>query len=179
MQEFEKSDSIMRHCLKQTTRIAGLVASLLFAIAAISLNAQPLGSGSESRSESATSKIEPHPFYDITKEITLSGPATAVYERPVAGMVAGSHVVLLTGSGTVDASLGKWGLHGKGAPTIANGDQVTVRGVMKTLRNREVFIVRTMLVGGHIYSIRNQHGVPVSPQSHERSEKTAQKGISL
>jgi hypothetical protein len=87
--------------------------------------------------------------------------------------------VLLTGSGSVDASLGKWGLHGKTAPTIANGEQVTVRGVMKTIGSKEVFFVRTMVVGGHTYAIRNQHGVPVSPQSRERAEKTAQKGVSL
>jgi len=162
-----------RHCLKQTNRmIAGLVAGLLFAIAAISLNAQPMRSG-EKR------PAQPHPFYDIAKEVTLSGPVSAVYERPVAGLMAGSHVMLSTGSGKVDASLGKWGLRGKGAPAIANGEQVTVRGVMRTIRNKEVFLVRVMEVGGHTYNIRNEHGVPVSPQSRERAEKTVQKGVSL
>jgi hypothetical protein len=169
-----------RHRLKQTIRmIAGLITCLLFAITAISLNAQPVGSGAESPAVGATTKAEPHPFYDISKEVTLSGPVSAVYQRPVAGMAAGSHIVLLTGSGSVDASLGKWGLHGKTAPTIANGEQVTVRGVMKTIGSKEVFFVRTMVVGGHTYAIRNQHGVPVSPQSRERAEKTAQKGVSL
>ena len=170
----------MRRCFVETnTWIAGLMIGLLLAIATIPLNAQPVGSGPESPAVRATAKVEPHPFYDITKEVTLSGPVSAVYQRPVAGMIAGSHVVLLTGSGSVDASLGKWGMHGKGAPTISNGEQVTVRGVMKTIRNKEVFFVRTMLVGGHSYTIRNQHGVPVSPQSRECAEKTAQKGVSL
>jgi len=155
---------------KPTRLFAGLLSGLLFAITAIPMYAQPAHSG-----PSATTKAESHPFYDITQEVTLSGPVSAVYERAVAGMVPGSHVVLLTGSGRVDASLGKWGLHGKGAPTIMNGEQVTVRGVMKTIRNKEVFFVRTMEVGGHTYNIRNQHGVPVSPQSRER----AQKGVSL
>jgi hypothetical protein len=145
--------------------IAGLLTGLLFAILAVPL--------------SATTKAEIHPFYDISHEVTLSGPVSAVYERAVAGMIPGSHIVLLTGSGRVDASLGKWGLHGKGAPTIMNGEQVTVRGVMKTIRNKEVFLVRTMEVGGHTYNVRNQHGVPVSPQSRERAEKTAHKGVSL
>lgn len=158
--------------------IAGLIIGLL-AITAVSLNAQPPGKGAEYPAERATSKAEPHPFYDITKEVTLSGPVTGVVHGPTAGLIPGSHVLLLTGAGTVDASLGKWGLHGKTAPTIANGDQVTVRGVMKTIRNREVFFVRTMIVGGRTYAIRNQHGVPVSPQSRERSETTAQKGVSL
>jgi len=157
---------------KPNLRIAGLLSGLLFAILAVPLSAQPAHSG-------AQTKTEPHPFYNIAQEVTLSGPVSAVYQRPVVGMIAGSHVMLLTGSGRVDASLGKWGLHGKGAPTIANGEQVTVRGVMKTIRNKEVFFVRIMEVGGHTYNIRNQHGVPVSPQSRERAEKTAQKGVSL
>jgi hypothetical protein len=154
--------------------IAGLLTGLLLAIVAVPLNAQPAHSG-----PSATTKAEPHPFYDITREVTLSGPVSAVYQRPVVGMIAGSHVVLLTGSGSVVASLGKWGLGGKGAPAIANGEQVTVRGVMKTIRNKEVFFVRTMQVSGHTYTIRNQHGVPVSPQSRERALKTAPKGVTL
>jgi len=84
----------------------------------------------------------------------------------------------VTGSGTVDASLGKWGLQGKEA-YIHNGEQVTVRGVMKTLRNKQVFFVRTVELGGHTYVIRNEHGVPLTPKSHERVQKAAQKGVSL
>ena len=157
-----------RHDVKHTIRlIAGLVTGLLFAITAISLNAQPLGS---------STKAEPHPFYELNKEVVYSGPVSAVYEGPGAGLIPGSHVMLLTGSGIVDASLGKWALRGKGAPTIAKGEQVTVRGVMKTIRNKEVFVVRILEVGGHTYTIRNQHGAPASPQSRERA---AQKGVSL
>ena len=168
------------HCLKQTIRrIAGPVIGLLFAITAVSLNAQPLHSGAESPAERATTKAEPHPFYDITKEVTLSGPVAGVVHGPAAGLIPGSHILLVTGAGTVDASLGKWGLFGKSAPAIANGEQVTVRGVMKIVRNREVFFVRTMIVGGHTYAIRNQHGVPVSPQARERAESSPQKGESL
>jgi hypothetical protein len=148
--------------------IAGLVTGLLFAIAAISLNAQPVGSA----------KAEPHPFYDITQEVTLSGPVTGVVHGPSAGLIPGSHILLVTGSGTVDASLGKWGLQGKEA-SIHNGEQVTVKGVMKTLRNKQVFVVRTVELGGHTYVIRNEHGVALTPKSLERVQKTAEKGVSL
>lgn len=167
------------HRLKQTIlTITGLTMGLLV-ITALSLNAQPLGSGAESPAERATTKVEAFPFYDITREVTLSGPVTGIMQGPTAGLIPGAHLLLVTGAGTVDASLGKWGLYGKTAPTIANGEQVTVRGVMKTIRNREVFIVRTMMVGGHTYTIRNQHGVPVSPQARERAENSAEKGVSL
>ncbi len=47
---------------------------------------------------------------------------------------------------------------------------------MKTIRNKEVFFVRTMLVGGHTYNIRNEHGVPVSPQSRERPKRPPRRG---
>jgi hypothetical protein len=153
-----------RMCLiKPTPLIAGLLTGLLFAIVAIPLSA-------------ATVKAEPHPFYDVTKEVTLSGPISGIYKKPAAGLIPGAHVMLQTGSGTVDASLGRWGL--LGSPAIANGEQVTVRGVMKTIRNKEVFFVRTMEVGGHTYNIRNQHGVPLYPRERA-TQKTAQKGVSL
>ena len=150
---------------KLTPLIAGLLAGLLFAILAT-----PLGA--------ATIKAEPHPFYDVTKEVTLSGPVSGVVHGPAAGLIPGSHILLVTGSGTVDASLGKWGLQGKEA-SIQNGEQITVRGVMKTLGNKQVFIVRTVEVGGQTYVIRNEHGVPLTPKSHDRMQKTAQKGVSL
>ncbi len=146
-----------------TPMIAGLLAGLLFAILAVPL--------------SATTKAGPHPFYDLTHEVTLSGPVTGVVHGPSAGLIPGSHILLVTGSGTVDASLGKWGLQGK-EDSIHNGEQVTVKGVMKTLRNKQVFVVRTVEFGGHTYVIRNEHGVPLTPKSHERVQKTAQMGVS-
>jgi hypothetical protein len=143
---------------------AGLLAGLLFAILPVPL--------------SATTKAEAHPFYDLTHEVTLSGPVTGVVYGPSAGLIPGSHILLVTGSGTVDASLGKWGLQGK-ENSIQNGEQITVKGVMKTLRNKQVFVVRTVQLGGHTYVIRNEHGVPVTPRSHVRVQKTAEKGVSL
>lgn len=156
----------MKRCrfTKTTPLIAGLIVALVFAIVAIPLGAQP---ASETRA-----------FYDKTQEVTLSGPVTGVLHGPSAGLIPGSHILLVTGSGTVDASLGKWGLQGK-EDSIHNGEQVTVRGVMKTLRNKQVFFVRTLELGGHSYVIRNEHGVPLTPKSHERAQKTAEKGVSL
>ena len=149
---------------KLTRLIAGLLCGLLFAILAVPL--------------SAATKPEPHPFYDISHEVTMSGPVTGVLHGPSAGLIPGSHILLVTGAGTVDASLGKWGLQGK-EDSIHNGEQVTVKGVMKTLKNKQVFFVRTVEFGGHTYVIRNEHGVPLTPKSHERVQKTAEKGVSL
>lgn len=145
--------------------IAGLLFGLLLAISAVPLVAQPATHSS-------------HPFYDVTKEVLLSGPVTGVVHGPSAGLIPGTHILFTTGSGTVDASLGKFGLPGKEA-SIHNGEQVTVKGIMKTLGKKQVFVVRTVEVGGETYVVRNQHGVLLTPKSHERAQKNVEKGVSL
>jgi hypothetical protein len=156
----------------QPTRlIAGLLASLLLAIVLFANQAVPLV---------AQSERESHPFYDVTKEVTFTGTVSSVLAKPAAGMLFGSHLMLATNLGQVDASLGKWGLQGKGALSVAAGEPVEVTGVMKTINNKQVFIVRTVKASGQVYPIRNQYGVPRSPQSRERaSQKAAQEGESL
>jgi len=153
---------------KPIRMIAGLLTGLLFAILASPLSAQP------------KAVHESHPYYDVTKEVTLNGTVSSVVSGPSKGMIVGSHLLLQTASGNVDASLGKWGLAGKGALSVASGQRVDVTGVMKTVRNKEVFMVRVVKTNGKIYAIRNAHGVPVSPQGREHaSQKIAQKGESL
>jgi hypothetical protein len=114
--------------------------------------------------------------YDVTKEVTLSGTVSGVLTKPTAGMIMGSHLLLATVSGAVDASLGRWGLQGEGALAVTVGQQVEMTGVMRVLKNREVFLARTVKVGGKVYPIRNEHGIPVSPQTRKRA---AEKGESL
>jgi hypothetical protein len=153
--------------------IAGLLSGLMFAILAVPLGAQPVPTA--------------HPYYDIAKEVTLNGTVSTVLKKGAAGMGVGSHLMLRTSSGTVDANLGRWGLVGKGALSVAPGQHVEVTGVMKTVKDREVFVARTVTVGSRIYTMRNQHGIPVSPQARARAGRkpapfiirSAQKGESL
>lgn len=151
---------------KPARMIAGLLTGLLFAIVAVPLGAQPAP--------------ETHKFYDITKEVTLKGTVSSVVAKASTGMITGSHLLLETSSGPVDASLGRFGLQGKGAISVGAGQEVEVTGIMKTLRDKQVFVTRTVKVGGRIYTMRNEHGIPVSPQTRQRaSQKAAQKGESL
>jgi hypothetical protein len=95
-------------------------------------------------------------------------------------MIVGPHLLLTTLSGPVDASLGRWGLRGRGALSVAPGQQVEVTGVMKTIRDKQVFLARTVKVRDKVYTMRNEHGIPVSPQTRERAgQNTSQKGESL
>jgi hypothetical protein len=118
--------------------------------------------------------------YDISQEVTLNGTVSGVLAKPAKGMTMGSHLLLATVSGPVDASLGRFGLQRKGGVSVAAGQQVEVTGVMKTINDKQVFLVRTVKAGDHVYTMRNEHGVSVSPQSRERaSGKPAPKGESL
>lgn len=152
----------MRRGFRKSTRlISGLLASLLFAILAVPLVARPTDSLWD---------------YDVRQEVTISGTVSSVLERPAPGMIWGSHLVIDTLSGKVDASLGRWALVGKRALSVAPGQQVEVTGVMKTFNEKEVLLVRTVTVNGKPFAVRNQHGMLMSPQSREIA---AQRGDTL
>jgi hypothetical protein len=138
--------------------IAGLLFGLLLAISAVPLVAQP-----------ATQHASP--YYDVRQEVTMSGTVTSVLSKATPGMLMGSHLMLTTETGAVDASLGRWGLQGKGALSVGAGQSVEVTGVMKTIRNQQVFVARTVKVGARTYAMRNEHGIPVSPQTRSRANQ--------
>jgi hypothetical protein len=150
---------------KLTGAFTGLLASLLLATLAVPASAE--------------TARESHSFYDVRQEVTISGTVGSVLTKPLAGTIPGPHLMLTTASGEVDASLGKWGLAGQNAPSVQNGERIELTGVMKTIRDKEVFVVRTVKANGRIYAIRNAHGVPVSPQARERANQAAQEGKSL
>jgi hypothetical protein len=147
----------------------------LYALALISLISFQLPVQAQTAERSAG------PFsYDASKEATLNGTVLSVLAKPSPGMIMGSHLLLSTLFGPVDASLGRFGLQGKGALSVAPGQQVEVTGVMKTLKDKQVFLARSVKVGDQVYTMRNEYGIPVSPQSRERAKgKTAQFGGSL
>jgi hypothetical protein len=107
--------------------------------------------------------------YDVSQEVTLSGTVSSLVARPAQDMVAGAHLLLTTLSGDVDISLGSFSLRGKGALSVAAGQQIEATGVMKTFKGKQVFLARTVKVSGHDYAIRNEHGIPITPQARERA----------
>ena len=151
----------MRHSrfISSTPLIAGMLAGLLFAILVVPLNA----ADSDSR-------------YDVSKEVTLTGTVSSVLHQPAPGMTWGSHLMVETVSGRLDASLGRFGLEGKGALSVTPGQQIELTGVMKTVRDKEVFVVRSVKANGKTFTMRNEHGIEVSPLTRERAAK---KGVTL
>ena len=151
----------MRHSrfISSTPLIAGLLTGLLFAILFVPLNAD-----------------DSHSRYDVSKEVTLSGTVSSVLHKPALGMIWGSHLMVETALGRIDASLGRFGLEGKGALSVTPGQQIQLTGVMMTVRDKEVFMVRSVKANGQTYTMRNEHGIEISPLTRERA---AEKGLTL
>jgi len=97
--------------------------------------------------------------YDISQEVKLNGTVTTVVTKPTAGMLFGSHLILQTASGSVDAQLGRLRLTGKDAVSVSRGEHVQVTGVIKTLHNQPVLLTRLIEVNGRVYELRNEHGI--------------------
>jgi hypothetical protein len=116
--------------------------------------------------------------YDITKEVKLSGTVSEVVKAPTRekNMVSGSHLIVQTKNGAVDASLGRFAMRGKGGVSVTPGQQVEVTGVMKTMKGKQVFVTRLVQANGHTYRIRNEHGFVSERVAVDGVTKSASKG---
>ncbi len=151
-------------CLQKRAMWLVALAAVLLAVAVVPLTAQASGD----------SRLA----YNIKNEVKITGVVSSVMDKPERGMTFGSHLLVNTASGTLDVSLGRWAFTGKGAARVGIGQQVEVTGILKTLNHRQVFLARTLNAGGKTYSLRNEYGIPVSPQARERAQ-IAQKGVTL
>ena len=145
--------------IRSAALIAGLLTGLLFAILVVPLSAD-----------------DSHSRYDVSKEVTLSGTVSSVLYKPAPRMIWGSHLMVETAFGRLDASLGRFGLEGEGALSVTPGRQIQLTGVMKTVRDKEGFLVRSVKANGKTFTMRNKHGIEVSPVARGRA---AQKAVTL
>jgi hypothetical protein len=138
------------------------------AVIALCLLAPPIHpQGAES-----TIKSSVPPWYDVTKEVTLTGTVSSVMEKatPEMKMLGGSHVVVETSSRrVVDASLGRLAMRGEGSLSVTLGEHIQLTGVMKVINDKEVLFTRLVRARGHLYKIRNEHGYTLAPESNNGS----------
>jgi hypothetical protein len=123
---------------------------------ALCVSALPL----HAQTSEVSTKSTVHPWYDISQEVRLSGTISVVEKTPARGTEAiiGSHLIVETSAGKVNASLGSYALKGKSPLSLSSGQQVQMLGVMKTIKGQQVFVARVIQVNGHEYTIRNEHG---------------------
>ena len=115
-------------------------------------------------------------IYDITQESRLSGTVADISTKTPPNLLPGAHFTLTTPSGPLDVSLGAFAFSGKGSLHLVPGQQIELTGVSKKLQGRQVFVARLVRVGENVYAIRNSHGLPIPPKSHERANQEAQNG---
>ncbi len=147
---------------------------------ALVLNAGP----AHAQTTAATNKPIIPLRYDVSKEVTVSATVQSVPSKsgrgltPVSGPESG--LVLQTSSGMLQGKLTPFALNGKGALSITPGEHVQVTGEMMTMKNnKQVFVIRTIQVGGHTYAIRNERGFPVEHPALNTSTATESKGGQL
>lgn len=141
-----------------------------FLVLALSLFALPVLAQT---AEVSTRSAVP-PRYDITKEVTFTATVSSMVNRTTRqGETITGHLIVETPSGKVEASLGRYALRGKGALSIERGQQIRMTGVMKTFRDKQIFVTRLVQANGQVYKIRNEHGflyAPVSRKGRTKSE---------
>ena len=156
-----------------TQRVAWIQALVVLTLISPSLTAQAQTGGS------ATGRMTPF-HYEMSQEVTLNGTTLAVLPIAANGTMKGAHLILASPTGLVDVSLGIYALLGNGALSVAIGQPVEVTGVLKSAKGGQVLLARTVKVGERTYTIRNEHGLLISPPARERLEqKNAQSGDSL
>jgi hypothetical protein len=146
----------------------------------LALNAGP----AYAQTAAATTKSTNPLGYDVSKEVTLSAIVQSVPSKSSHGLTPESGTqsgfMLQTTAGTVQGRLTYSALNGEGALSITPGEHVQVTGEMMTMKNNiQVFVIRTIQVGGHTYAIRNEHGFPVAHPALNTSTTTESKGGQL
>jgi hypothetical protein len=131
--------------------ILGLLAFLLGGALAQTAHASALG-------RTATQ------MYDASKEITLEGSVSSIHSA-LPGKAPGTHLLVATSKGTVDGLLGPYALLGSNRVSVAAGTHVKMVGVMANVHGNQVFLVRTIDTGSHVYTIRSAHGFPLLPDA--------------
>jgi hypothetical protein len=125
-----------------------------------------------------TSRSVAPPKYDIRSEVRLTATVSSVIcnATPEMKMLAGSHLILETASGKIDASLGVFPIAGEGTSSVSAGERVQVTGVLKTVRGQRVLVTRLVLINGHTYKVRNEHGFVLMPAARPGTANAEAKG---
>ena len=100
------------------------------------------------------------PTYDLTKEVKIQGTIQKIDGFGTSGPI-GTHILLDTAGGVLDAHLGFGAASSPKYLGIALGQNVTVTGMMETIGATNVLMARILTTANHIFVLRNEHGIPV------------------
>lgn len=175
------ADGSIANQIVGASAIAVVVSAAVIRELSVILNLCPLAMPTRMLAADATAQSSVPPKYDITKEVTLTGSVSRVLKAatPEMKMLGGSHIIVATNSGEIDAALGPLAMEGGDAVNVTVGQRIQVTGVMKTVRGQPVFVTRLVLASGRVYTIRNEHGFPIMAERRDGEAKSAAKGDRL
>jgi len=102
-------------------------------------------------------------IYEASIETTVSGTISEVVKRPKAGLPLGLHLMVETAQGQMDVHLGPYYARIAAQKGLLPGATIQVTGETFHYNAGDVFLARTITVGGQTLTIRNQTGFPVRP----------------
>lgn len=111
-----------------------------------------------------------------SQEITVEGTVQKIASKPPSGTPAGTHLLLSTDQGTLDASVGPY-LAKEVQQNLTSGQPVQIVGLARTSSTGHKYVlVRELVLSGEHISIRNQHGFLVRTKSRNGSQSNRGQG---
>lgn len=125
-------------------------------------------------SESASNSFS----YDLTKEIKVEGTIAKI-DATSAYAPLGTHILVQTAQGLVDAHLGFGPAAKPDYLGIAEGENVTIVGMVEDVGANSVLLTRILTTASRIFLLRNEHGVAVRaiPRRNSSAIKTQKGGL--
>lgn len=105
------------------------------------------------------------PSYDVTKEVKIQGTIQKIDSTGTNG-ITGTQILIQTANGVIDAHLGFGPASKPSYLGLAEGQSVTVVGMMQTMSGNSVLLARILTTANHIFVLRNEHGIPVRAIPH-------------
>jgi len=144
----------MNITLRSSSRAAiGIAALALFAAAPL-LGQPTRGSGQN------------FPRYDLTTETTVTGTVESVDQAAGPGgrgrqTMGGTHLVLKTGTETLEVHLAPAAFLSEQKVDIVKGDALVILGSRVTVNDRAVLIAKEVRKGASVWTLRNSAGQPL------------------
>lgn len=101
------------------------------------------------------------PKYDVSKEVKIKGTIEDVKEMTMAKGEAGVHLMVKTTSETIEARLCPSGYLKDFEVAFAKGQQVEITGAKLKIDDRDVILVREIVLGNNTVTLRDKQGAPV------------------
>jgi hypothetical protein len=116
--------------------------------------------------------------YNLANEIKIQG---TIEKIDTTGTIVpmGTHILIQTPQGVIDAQLGFGAAAKPSRLGIAEGQSVTVVGMMESIGNGQVLLARLLTTSDHIFVLRNEHGIPVRavPSGNPLAARTQKGGL--